>query len=765
MKQNKLTYQLIWISILLCISIPVKAQQNYIELSDSIQSTIRLRSHLLVHAENLSEKYLNQIDPQVPLAFIVKSELSSNQIKLLKHTLTKQKQIPIIVEKQASISEDEILGLVTISFDDLDTFSINSSEEIDSIDHSRFTINELLLLKNLNAFPDSIIIKLWEQTGKLPNFIEVQKEQIPETIKLIKLLNSSRKMFGVVHCEEQLIADVSWKEYPERKTNGHFCFPMVVSLSPYKAGYQFSPDIIFDSPTNKNKLKEFKALKLDTDYKLSDHFTFDGKIDNLKRDNKNEILNNGVEIVADKERGSVAYFSGEAYIDGGIQSREILKSNFSITAWIKPTKRNNNNSILGKGKNLLLKILNGQLTYTMQGIMDYTSIKAEIPISQWTFVSLVHSEFENRMRYYVNGKLVDQVDLLSNYAESDYTLLIGSNLWEQFFVGYISDIKIWERELNSDEIREEYNISSDSLNSKSLMQKLLIFAILASAAILFFLYSRKLKNKQKRATTKKNKKSTPSKSIIEANEKIFCFGGLQVINHSGLDVARKFSPKLKQLFVLIFLHSINDQKGISSVKLSGYLWPGMDPKNVKNTRGTNIQKLKAALEPCSDIKLVFKDKFWVIEISESCYSDYTEALIKLNVLKESNDNETIIKDLPELISILKKGTLFPNMTESWIDPYISSMSDQIIELGLALFKELDNDKHASLLYELAEVISINDPLNEPALQKKLLLLTKQGKLGLARSVYDNFAKLYFELYQENYLVDFKEITLSNSEKY
>jgi two-component SAPR family response regulator len=239
-------------------------------------------------------------------------------------------------------------------------------------------------------------------------------------------------------------------------------------------------------------------------------------------------------------------------------------------------------------------------------------------------------------------------------------------------------------------------------------------------------------------------------------EQICCFGGLKVIDAEQNDVSKKFSPKIKQLFVLILLHSIGGQKGISSKKLSDCLWPGMNTQKAKNIRGTNIQNLKALLASCSGIKLVFQDKLWSFEIADQYFIDYAFVEAWLN-MPDLNNVDQLASQLPELLSILKKGTMFPNMSESWVDPYIDRMSNRIIEFGLNMFRLLPEEKCDALLLEVAEVISINDLLNEPALRKKISILTRQGKLSLAHSVFDNFGKLYFELYQEKYSVDFKSL--------
>jgi hypothetical protein len=188
--------------------------------------------------------------------------------------------------------------------------------------------------------------------------------------------------------------------------------------------------------------------------------------------------------------------------------------------------------------------------------------------------------------------------------------------------------------------------------------------------------------------------------------------------------------------------------------MSDLLWPGMSTQNTKNIRGTNIQNLKAVLTPCAGIKLVFQDKLWFFEFSDDYFIDY--AFVQ-NWLDEERyyDLEKLVTRLPILTSILKRGPLFQQLGESWLDSYINQMSTRIIEYGESLFSVLQEGTHDSLLLDISEVISVNDPLNEPALRKRISILTKQGKLGLAHTVFDNFGKLYYELYQEKYTGGFK----------
>ncbi len=735
---------------------------NKVEMPDSIQNLVRLKSYLLINPDELGEVQLDSLlQKQVPLAFLSSGSTTGKLQRVLPRISKQNLPVVILQQGEPSASNNSNPGTLTLGKDELD--KISTSEAVEAVQQKLGSKNFLWLVVDSDSLPSvDYFVRFWGQTGKLPNFIQVKTSKIADAAAIVTALNARPKIFGVVRNGDRLLADVSWKDLPNRKTNGYFCFPNTypaLAYAPYKAGYQFSPDIILPSPENLHNLKIFNAVPLHPDFGLTDCYTFQKDVRNVQRKNDSEIIRYGIDFVNDEVRGNCAFFSGKAYLDGGLMSRSALKPNFSITAWVKPTELENNNCILGKGKNFVLKIHQGLLTFTVQGVKDYFSTKTPIPINQWSFVGLVHTKADNHISFYLNGELTEKINLLLPYVESDYTVLIGSNLWEEYFAGYMQEIKIWDRELNEDEIRNEFLSGRDA---KQAISSGWFILVLLPIGVFAYIFRRHLfKRTSEKAPQKSDSLSVPVQRAVpvsdfpENQEQINCFGGLKVINSEGKDISLKFSPKIKQLFVLIFLHSVADGKGISSKKLSDCLWPGMSPQNAKNIRGTNIQNLKALLSSCNGIKLLFQDKLWVLEFSDGYFADYDFVENKLDELKSVADVEILAHDLPGLLSVLRKGTIFPNMSESWIDPYIDRMSNRVIEFGLKLFRELPEGKYDSLLLDIAEVISINDPLNEPALRKKIGILTRQGKLSLAHSVFDNFTKLYFELYQEKYPADFK----------
>jgi len=749
--------------ILLLFCLPVFALAgtgNITELPDSLRISIRLKSHLLIHPEQLGPGQLDSLfQANNPLAFL----FSGNSTDELDRLMAKipAKNLPVII-----ISEDKSL-VINKFHSEIILLNVNNLDKIRTSDNpesqlKQLTCNELIwVIADSDSFPSAdYFVSFWERTGKVPNFIQFDSQNIRKAAGIVSNLNSQPKIFGVIRNGNELLGDVSWKDFPHRRTNGYFSFPTSMgsspTLAPYKAGYQFSPDIILPSPKNLRNMKVFNVVPLSPEFGLMDHYVFSKKVQNLQRKNDTEIINYGIDFKDDDIRDNCAHFSGNAYADCGLMSRSALKPNFSITAWIKPTELGQNNCIIGKGKDFVLKIHNGLLTFTVQGIKDYHSEKTKIPVNQWTFFALVHSVADNQISFYMNGERTETISLLTPYAHSDYTMLIGSNLWEEYFAGYIHEIKIWDRELNEDQVQNEFLTSKES---QSPFSARFFIGIIILLGVLGFILFRQIRRKRLSETKVKplpGAISNQKSSVHGAPEKINCFGGLKVINSNGKDISLKFSPKIKQLFVLILLHSGLLEKGISSKKLSDYLWPGMSVPKAKNIRGTNIQHLKALLASCSELKLVFQDKLWKFEFADGYFIDLFYVEAKLNETLTS-DLENINKELPELLLILKKGTLFPNMSESWVDPYVDRMSDRIIEFGLKIFRLLPEEKFDSVLLDMAEIISINDPLNEPALRKKISILIRQGKLSLAHSVFDNFVKLYFELYKEKYPNDFRSL--------
>jgi len=746
--------------------------QTSVSLSKDEKTPTWLQSHILIHQDSIAIKALQSILIKKTPVAIQLNKKETLQPAFLKEFLKHNTKLVLITEDINDSIQIKYPTINQIKPEHIEALKLNDKLFKDDKSPS-FKGNQKygsVIIENFNTIPDSLFLKLWQHSGKLPNFIYSNQLNLKLADSVVTQLNTTKRILGKISSEKIVLENVTFKNSKNKAINGHFSFPIDSSkplpvMIPHKIGYHFSPDIIYVSPENLNNPKEFKAFKLDADFGLSDYFDFDKMIHNRIRNNNSEIISNNITIIRDNEFGKVGLFENRAYIDAGLESRASLQGSFTIASWIKPTQLTKNNSILGKGDNFVLKLHNGFLTFTMADVKDYISTTSAIPLNKWSHITLVHSKINNTLLFYVNGELTDTVPLIADYTISNFNLLIGSNLWEEFFIGAIGEIKIWERELNTSEIFAQYKMPKNKFiksNSKVVLIGGSAIVSMLIALILFLKKRKKILKPESYTKTTLNSKSNILIDNESSIEKIYCFGELQIINNKGFDVATKLSPKLKNLFLLIFLHSTGNQNGISSKKLTEILWPGMTAKNAKNTRGTNIQNLRGLLALCSEIQLVFEAKKWRIDLTENCFCDYHiathffETFSTKSATKEVLDSEYI-----KLITLLKRGRFLVNSNDAWLDPFIEKFSNKLIENNNAFINELKLEEHSKLLFNIAEVTNIYDDLNEKSLQLKLQVLRYQGKLSLARKVYDNFVKLYKNVYNENYKPTFDELISEN----
>jgi DNA-binding SARP family transcriptional activator len=269
----------------------------------------------------------------------------------------------------------------------------------------------------------------------------------------------------------------------------------------------------------------------------------------------------------------------------------------------------------------------------------------------------------------------------------------------------------------------------------------------------------KFGSKPKKTLSKQKEIDLDSMSSINSKKpanSFFFFGGFQVFNHTGDDITRKFTPLLKELFLLIFLFSIKD-KGISVSRLTELLWFSMSPKSAKNNRAVNIAKLKNLLNEVEGCGLTRKTEYWKILFDESkVYSDY------FNYYKLTHQKETLKEnDLESLLSVTNAGPLLGNASYEWLDEFKLECSNQITDV---LMKYLDQDKVTSepeLLVRIADAILIFDIMHEEAISIKCRALIELGKHSLSKEIFNKFTRDFLTLYDEPYDKSFTDIIKDN----
>lgn len=242
-------------------------------------------------------------------------------------------------------------------------------------------------------------------------------------------------------------------------------------------------------------------------------------------------------------------------------------------------------------------------------------------------------------------------------------------------------------------------------------------------------------------------------SSVFVKGRILTFGGFQIFDSKGKDITYRFSPTLTELFLLILLNTIDDNKGISSKKIQEYLWPDKPAHKAKNNQGVNVKKLRAILEDVGDINVDFDGNGWRVSYSEEIFCD-------VDFIRKYYSKEYSVADnskLSKLISVLKRGKFLPDVKPEWLEKIKDDISGNIVARLEELCVGVDIQKNRKELLEITDVLFIFDQMNETALEYKCKVLYKQGKHSLAKEVYDHFTRSYVTLYKEDFSVSFKEL--------
>ena len=182
---------------------------------------------------------------------------------------------------------------------------------------------------------------------------------------------------------------------------------------------------------------------------------------------------------------SVAGVSGAAYRFGGqrdcirVRSSESLRSKtFTASAWVKPGPRRSptDEGVLGNhqaGANVnsyLVRRRNGQLNawFVGNGAADdvFAGPNNGVALAdRWGLVTLVHDG--TNALFYVNGALTGKHPI-EGYRGGEYDFLIGAQEWDyagkspqRFWNGLIDEVRIYNRALSADEVRELYDAIPD----------------------------------------------------------------------------------------------------------------------------------------------------------------------------------------------------------------------------------------------------------------------------------------------------------------
>lgn len=237
---------------------------------------------------------------------------------------------------------------------------------------------------------------------------------------------------------------------------------------------------------------------------------------------------------------------------------------------------------------------------------------------------------------------------------------------------------------------------------------------------------------------------------------IHLFGTFEMLDKNSADLSESLSPLLKELFLVILLHSLNDKTGVSSERLCEMFWHDKAEKDANNNRAVNIAKLKNILEKLGNITVKKSSGKWKIE--------YDSSEISIDLVDFFNAASDSYKDAHlkavKMLSILGRGSFLSQTEYDWLDSIKSDVSNKVIDELLHTSVMLDAARDAELVVRIANAIFYFDTINEDAIRLKCKSLALIGRHSLAKSSYEHFSKEYQKMYGEMFGVPFNEIIAS-----
>ncbi|WP_192349969.1 hypothetical protein [Algoriphagus sp. Y33] len=287
--------------------------------------------------------------------------------------------------------------------------------------------------------------------------------------------------------------------------------------------------------------------------------------------------------------------------------------------------------------------------------------------------------------------------------------------------------------------------------------RLLYIFIVAGLFIAGIIAYRKYRKQPNPIDSTDDKQLSPTTELhgVPANKtaSIILMGGLQIYDSCGSDITGQFTPTIKQLFLLIYLSSILDKKGISSELLTELLWSDKSATSARNNRNVNISKIRLILEKVSpNLHLTHDNTFWKIEHNQTVYSDVLDSLqliqkLKSNIKLTKSEADRLIRNSAE-------GNICPSVQAEWMDQFKSEFTAQLLDALMIMIHRTQDHQQIAMI---SDSILKLDPLNDEALKMKCFSLFKLGKKGQALAAYNQFCKDYSNLLGQPYEVEFNEL--------
>lgn len=226
-------------------------------------------------------------------------------------------------------------------------------------------------------------------------------------------------------------------------------------------------------------------------------------------------------------------------------------------------------------------------------------------------------------------------------------------------------------------------------------------------------------------------------------DSISLFGDLTVLDHDGEDITPLFTNQ--QILILCLLIK-RRENGISTKHLSSVLWPDKEEEKVKNSRGVAINNLRKSLGHLQGAIITFREGRYYLELSGECTCDLFRLL---DSLKGGNKDEAL--------GIISRGKFLKSVNDDIFDDFKEKIDNIVFPLLQDEIEHRFKVKDYEAVYEIREMISRIDPVDEASFLVTVRALKRQKRIEEALVLYSTFCNNYKKLNDTDFSTPFKGI--------
>lgn len=612
--------------------------------------------------------------------------------------------------------------------------------------------------------------RIWLNSGRVPNFLIVNNYD-PIYFELLSSLRKYEIINGQITHQSELMEIVYWPEMASF-SGGRFSFPLSPgekkNFIPMVLGYKLKPEKVTLEYEPGIKELSFEASPFHITENMELYLRFEGNTDN-QINKKQKIRARNLRYVDDPVMGKVARLDSGSMISLPKASEmNLTNHDFTISVWLNIPRFIQNKTdycIIGtnvdsspesylRGLHVLVRNMKPYFGFFRNDLAG----KSIIEKNKWHHLVCRFNTRNGEMAIFLNGKPDGSLISLPSFQGTD-SLYVG--IWginrNSYMAGQIDELIIWSRALGEKEILSLYNRIADTSNKVSTRNYLPLSFVIIGVLIFLIVIIRifKIKRSNNREVTGKHD-VTNSEYPVEVEKSnlntILLFGDFLAIDKAGNDVSNQFTPKVKQLFMILLVNSSDEIGGISGNDITKALWKNKKLKNSDHVRRETTRRLRVILEGFDGVNVVLKGDKWQLETTPDFKNDYFECLrlIQNNKLLEK-------ANLFNFLDIVGRGEVFKNESFPWLDEFKGYISNNIIDLLSHLLKKYGSELREERLIAVVDTLFINDPLSELALYYKVKSLIKSNNTRLAMFSYKRFCSVYKESYGEDYHNSFEQI--------